>query len=68
MADERKVKVIDFEAAWHDLERTLRAHGLALSEVSVSPACVEYVVGKLTAYDKVLSIMADLEKLYEEAE
>lgn len=68
MADERKVKVIDFEAAWDDLRLTLRELALALSETSPSPACVEYVVGKLTAYERVLSIMDDFEELYEEAE
>lgn len=68
MADERKVKVIDFEAAWDDLKLTLRELVLALSEASPSPACAEYAVGKMTAYAKVLSIMDDFEELYEEAE
>ena len=68
MADEKKVKVkvIDYEAAWNALGLTLRVLGNALAETSVSPACAEYVVGKLTAYDKVLSLMADLEELHEE--
>ncbi len=41
---------------------------LGLAEASVSPACAEYVVGKLTAFDKVLSLMSDLEELYDEEE
>lgn len=61
-------KVIDYEAAWDALGLTLRDLARALSEVSVSPVCVEYVVGKLTAYEKVLSLMVDLEELHEEAE
>lgn len=68
MADEKKVKVIDYEAAWNALELTLRDLARALAESSVSPACVEYAVGKLTAYEKVLSLMVDFEELHEEAE
>lgn len=68
MADEKKVKVIDYEAAWTDLERTLRFLAKALAESAVSSVIPEYVVGKLTAYDKVLSMMVDFEEFYEEAE
>ena len=68
MADEKKVKVIDYEVAWNALELTLRDLARALAESSVSPACVEYAVGKLTAYEKVLSLMVDFEELHEEAE
>lgn len=68
MADEKKLKVIDYEVAWNALELTLRDLARALAESSVSPACVEYAVGKLTAYEKVLSLMVDFEELHEEAE
>lgn len=68
MAEVRKVKVIDYEAAWNDLELTLRDLVRVLAETSVSAACVEYVVGRLTAYEKVLSLMVDFEELHEEAE
>lgn len=68
MADEKKVKVIDYEAAWNDLERTLRELVKALADAPVSPAWAEYAVGRRTAYERVLSLMADYEELYEEAE
>ena len=68
MADEKKVKVIDYEVAWNSLKLTLRDLGNALAESNVSPACSEYVVGKLTAYDKVLFLMRLFEELNEEAE
>lgn len=68
MADEKKVKVIDYEAAWNALKLTLRDLGNALDESSVSPLCSEYVVGKLTAYDNVLSLMHFIEELNDEAE
>lgn len=68
MADKKKVKVIDYEAAWNDLERTLRVLAKALAESAVSSVIPEYVVGKLNAYNKVLSMMFDFEELYEEAE
>ena len=68
MADERNVKVIDYEAAWNALELTLRDFARALAEASVSAACVEYAVGKLTAYEKVLTLMVDMEGLYEKVE
>ncbi len=64
MAEEKKVKEIDYEAAWNDLELTLRKLARALSEVSVSSDCVDYAVGRLTAYEKVLSIMVDFEEIY----
>lgn len=67
MAEEKKVKVTDYKCAWHALELTLRDLARALAETSVSPACVEYAVGKLTAYEKVLSLMDDFEDLHEEA-
>ena len=68
MAEVRKVKVIDYEAAWNALELTLRDLARALAETSVSAACVEYAVGRLTAYEKVLSLMVDFEELHEKAE
>ena len=77
MVEEKKVKVIDYEAAWNDLKLALRDiardHAQALAEFSFDDRCVEYASGMVIAYEHVLSIMDDIlddiaELHYEEAE
>lgn len=70
MVEEKKVKVIDYEAAWNDLKLALRDNArdlaLALAEFSVDDGCVEYGSGMLIAYEHVISIMVDIEELHDE--
>ena len=68
MANEKKVKVINYEAAWLELQDYLSGCARALAEPSVSPSSDEYCSRRLSAFERELSVMDFLEDLYEEAE
>ena len=68
MANEKKVKVINYEVAWLELQDNLSGRVRALAEASVSPSNAEYCSGRLSAFESVLSLMVLLEALYEKAE
>ena len=68
MAEVRKVKEIDYEAAWNALKSSLRALYDDTDAVFSRVSFAEFVAGQLIGYEKVLSLMVDFEELYEEAE